>query len=127
MVFKWKRYGGYEVSTKGDERFSAFCAIMPDNRALECHYQCDVKRFDIGGSKWWLGKGKPPNRFISREALYEEYKALWIKWAVLNPELMEELRYHAENCGGILSDCFATSDINQARALSELLNEGYGL
>lgn len=39
---KWMRYGGYEVSTKGDPRFSAFNALLADGRSIEQHYQCDV-------------------------------------------------------------------------------------
>lgn len=39
MQYSWKRYGGYEVSTHGDKRFSAFCALMPDGRSIEMHYQ----------------------------------------------------------------------------------------
>lgn len=48
--FTWARRGGYEVSSKGDKRFSSFCAIMPDGRSLECHYQCDIKGYDVGGT-----------------------------------------------------------------------------
>lgn len=33
---------GYEVSSKGDKRFSALFAKMPDGRSIEMHYQCDV-------------------------------------------------------------------------------------
>ena len=32
MEFTWSRRGGYEVSTKGDKRFSALVAKMPDGR-----------------------------------------------------------------------------------------------
>lgn len=47
-MYTWKRYGGYEVSSHGDKRFSAFNAIMSDGRSIECHYQCDVK-----GVRYW--------------------------------------------------------------------------
>ncbi len=40
--FKWARYGGYEISSQGDKRFSAFNAILSDGRSIEQWYQCDV-------------------------------------------------------------------------------------
>ena len=43
MTYKWARYGGYEVSSKGDKRFSAFNAYLPDGRSIEQVYQCDIK------------------------------------------------------------------------------------
>ena len=61
-MFTWNRYGGYECSSKGDSRFSAFNAIMPDGRTIEQHYQCGVKGYQPGGTNWKLGKGKPPLR-----------------------------------------------------------------
>lgn len=54
-MFTWSRRGGYEVSSKGDKRFSAFNAIMPDGRSIEEIYQCDCKHFDPGGTNWRLG------------------------------------------------------------------------
>ena len=120
VQFTWSRYGGYEVSSKGDARFSAFNARMPDGRSIEQHYQCDVKGYDPGGRNWRLGKGKAPLRRVD---LWAEYLALWRTWAKHNAPLMRELRQAAENKGGVLSDRFATTHVNQARALSELLNE----
>lgn len=37
---RWSRRGGYEVSSKGDRRFSALIALMPDGRTIEQWYQC---------------------------------------------------------------------------------------
>ena len=118
--FQWARFGGYECSSKGDKRFSAFCAIMLDGRSIEEHYQCDVKGYDIGGTNWRLGKGKKPLRNVD---CYIEYKNLWRIWSRDNLELMRELYSKAKASGCILSDRFATSDVNQARALSDILNE----
>ncbi len=123
MKFKWARYGGYEVSSKGDKRFSAFNAIMPDGRSIEVIYQNDIKGICPGGTDWRIGKGKPALRNVSRAVLYEEYKSLWRYWLKTNPRLFEELRNHAIAGGYLLSDRFANSDINQARALSDILNE----
>lgn len=123
-MFKWNKVGpGYEVSTKGDKRFSAFCAIMPDKRSIECHYQCDVKGYDVGGKNWRLGKGKPA--LDSNVDLWKKYLDLWRTWAKLNPNLIEELKILATINNYTLLDRFATTPINQARALACILNETY--
>lgn len=116
-MWTWKRFGGYECSTAGDKRFSAFNARLEDGRSIEEWYQCDVKGYDPGGRNWRLGKGKPP--LVARD-LWPEYLALWERWAKLNPTLIEQLRHTARV--KVLSDRFATTPINQAHALAELLN-----
>lgn len=124
MKITWARQGGYEVSSRGDPRFSALNAAMFDGRTLEAHYQCDIKAYDPGGVDWRLGKGKPPlDLTMTREAIWEAYLDLWRTWALNHPALMEELRGHAIAHGCILSDRFANTSINQARALADLLNE----
>lgn len=115
-MYTWQRYGGYEVSTRGDRRFSAFNAILEDGRSIEEHYQCDVKGYDPGGRNWRLGKGRPP--LNPTTDLWTAYLDLWRRWVSLNPTLFSELRAHP-----ILSDRFATTPVNQAHALSTLLNE----
>lgn len=118
-MFKWSRYGGYECSSRGDARFSAFNARMPDGRTIEQHYQCDVKGYQPGGTNWRLGKGKPPLRQVD---LWGEYLALWRVWAEHNLPLMREL-YTLAKQSGVLSDRFATTHVNQAHALATILNE----
>ena len=118
-MFTWKRYGGYEVSSRGDTRFSAFNAIMPDGRSIEQHYQCDVKGYDPGGRNWRLGKGRPP--LDPDTDSWEEYLNLWREWAKSNLPLMRELYRAAKD--KVLSDRFATTPVNQARALATVLNE----
>ncbi len=121
MTFRWSRFGGYEISTRGDARFSAFNAKLADGRSIEQHYQCDVKGYDPGGKNWRLGKGKPPlNR---SKDLWPEYLALWRQWAKANLPLMRELYVAAKKHNGLLSDRFASTDVNQARALAIILNE----
>lgn len=118
-MFTWSRYGGYEVSTCGDSRFSALNAVLSDGRTIEMHYQCDVKGYDIGGTNWRLGKGKPP---LTDKNLWGEYLMLWREWATLNPSSI----VHLSNLVGsskVLSDRFATTPVNQARALATILNE----
>ena len=124
IVFTFARYGGYEVSSRGDKRFSALFARMPDGRTIEMHYQCDVKGYDPGGRNRRLGKGKPPlNPSIN---LYEAYKALWLVWAENHKPEMRELYVAAKRFNGVLSDRFATGPISQARALADILNEWTG-
>lgn len=117
--YVWKRYGGYEVSTKGDKRFSAFNAIMLDGRSLECHYQCDVKGYSPGGKNWRLGKGKPS--LIEYDSLFDQYLNLWLLWFNNNHDLLLDLHEKAKDIR-ILSDRFATTEVNQAHALSIILN-----
>ena len=119
-MYTWKRFGGYEVSSKGDKRFSAFYAIMPDGRSIEMHYQCDIKGYDVGGRNWRLGKGKPP--LDRSKSMWKEYLNLWKEWAKKNPELIKELRNNVYP-SNILSDRFATTEVNQAAALACILNE----
>ena len=121
-MYTWKRYGGYEVSSHGDKRFSAFNAIMPDGRSIECHYQCDIKGYDIGGRNWRLGKGKPPRQKMSHEEIWNKYLKLWEVWADNNPALIEELKVVLVKYNNVLSDKFASTPVNQARALAEVLN-----
>lgn len=120
MKVQWRRYGGYEVSTRGDKRFSALNARLPDGRSIEEHYQCDVKGYCPGGRNWRLGKGKPPlDRSVDT---WRAYLSLWQQWATHNPALIDELRMRVAASGGVLTDMFATTPINQARALACVLN-----
>ena len=67
------------------------------------------------------GKGKPPlNANID---LWEAYLNLWRIWANNNLPLMRELYKAAKEKNYTLSDCFANTEINQARALAIILNE----
>lgn len=117
----WSRWGGYDCSSKGDSRFSAFNAKMPDGRSIEEHYQCDIKGYDFGGKNWRLGKGKPP--MDNSINLLEAYVALWRVWAQNNIALMRVLYRCASLNNYVLSDRFATTEVNQAHALSIVLNE----
>lgn len=120
---RWSRYGGYECSSKGNATYSALTAMLPDGRTIEQHYQCDVKGYDIGGTNWKLGKGKPP--LDNSIDTWSKYLELWKDWAYINSDLIIELCGHAKQHREKLSDVFATSDINQAHALSIILNEKF--
>ncbi len=118
-MYTWSRTRGYEVSSRGDKRFSAFFARLSDGRSIEEHYQCDIKGYDPGGRNWRLGKGKKPLRDVD---IWQEYLSLWKRWASLNPLLVEELRTLAAARGYMLCDRFANTNVNQARALAAILN-----
>jgi hypothetical protein len=120
---RWPVSGkGYEVSSLGDRRFSAFFARLDDGRTIEQHYQCDVKGYDAGGTNWRLGKGKPPKVKIDPDALYQKYLELWTVWAQLNEPLFLELVELAISHDHCLTDRFAKTSINQAAALADLIN-----
>lgn len=114
---------GYEITTRGDVRFSAMAAKMPDGRTLEMWYQCDIKGYDPGGKDWRKGKGNPSIIPYPPGEQYLAYKTLWRIWAVNNTDLIEYLLNTLVHHGNLLTDRFATTEINQARALSEILNE----
>lgn len=96
---------------------------MPDGRTIEAHYQCDVKGHAPGSSDWRLGKGKPP--LDTSKNMWVEYLKLWNVWADHNPDLLLTLANISEMNDFILSDKFANTDISQARALCEILNERF--
>lgn len=124
----WSGKGGegYECSSKGDRRFSALYARMPDGRTIEEWYQCDIKGYDLGGTDWKKGKGQPPRFAYPGDQLWQFYLNLWRIWAIRNSTLLPELLEHAREKGGMLRDSFTSnspSSINQARALAQILNE----
>lgn len=130
--FRWSRTGGYEVSSRGDKRFSALYAVFKDGETLEVKYQLDVKGYRAHTDDWRLGKGKPP--LNPQSHLDWSYLQLWQDWAKENPELIDELFRLTTDGYMLLSDCFAwnkkklvndmyTSPVNQASALSTILNE----
>lgn len=125
-MFSQSNKNGYEVSTLGDKRFSALVAKMPDGRTIEQWYQCDIKAYDIGGTNWKLGKGKPSKINWTKEQQYEMYLSLWKLWAIHNSNLMHELHNKAKEHNNRLKDSFAKlGSINQARALAQILNEWF--
>lgn len=123
VTYKWARRSenSYEVSSKGDKRFSALYAKLKDGRTIEEAYQLDIKGYRSQGNNWMLGKGKPPISNINKEDQWKQYKELWKQYLKENPNLFEELKEKAS--GKTLTDMFASTDISQARALAEILNE----
>ena len=82
-----------ECSSKGDKRFSAFCAIiMSDDglRSIETLYQA-VKIFEDGstGLDWRQAKGK---KAVNQEELRVLYSHLWDRYIYEHPELLLVLK-----------------------------------
>lgn len=118
---EWSRRspGGYEVSSVGDKRFSAFNAKI-GGKSIEYLYQVRVK----GYNSIKEGKGKPPHPskplMFQDDNLWLAYRNLWEQWSNRNPALIMELAMLAGDSK--LTDCFANTDVNQARALTYVLN-----
>jgi hypothetical protein len=123
---QWARYAqnGYEVSSAGDRRFSAFHARLRDGRTIEEAYQLDAKGYrQLGYSlmeaKYDKGEHAPIK--MTKEQLWEAYLNLWRQWAEENPDLISVLKI--KSSGKVLTDQFAASPVNQARALAAILSE----
>lgn len=123
VAYRWARTApnSYEVSTKGDGRFSALNARLSDGRTIEEAYQLDIKGYRSQGNDWRLGKGKAPLISMTSSETWEAYKGLWRTFLTENPRLVEDLKNKAK--GKVLTDVYANTSVSQARALAELLNE----
>ena len=122
----WSRYSnnGYEISSVGDRKYSARYAKLKDGRTIEDAYQLDVKGYRKLGYDWLQAKrdhGKNAPNFLTKEQLWSSYLALWKQWAKENPILIQELYQKTKN--KVLTDKFASSQVNQARALAVILTE----
>lgn len=128
---------GFEVSSKGDsfgKQFSAFNAkfkagtkidgVAVGGKSIEWVYQNVIKKSAKGAPPASNSKLYNPNLKTKEEredfSYYEGYLPLWQEWAKQNPERIEELREKAK--GKTLTDQFANTRVNQARALSDILN-----
>ena len=104
----------YEVSSKGDKRFSALFAKFKDGKTVEQKW---AEKKGYGSIE--EAKNKPAK---SKDFNYEkEYFDIWRSWAKENPRLVEELRVASK--GKKLSDQFAKTGNNQAAALTQVLKE----
>lgn len=131
--FEWARYSknNYEVSSDGDKRFSAFYAQLNDGRYIEDIYQLDIKGNGKAVAKPITDRNNPKKsnivktgafaRKVSREQSWQEYKNLWRQYLDENPQLEADLIEKAS--GKTLTDKYASTEVSQARALAELLNE----
>lgn len=114
--YNWAKVSNnnYEVSSLGDTRFSALFATLKDGRTIEQAWA------EAKGYRSTAEAKNKPAKFPDFK-YWETYKGLWEQWAAENPALMNELATKAK--GKILTDSFANTENNQARALSEILNE----
>lgn len=101
------RYGSppyLEFSTKGDKRFSAFCARIKarGGRSIEDLYQ-STKVFADGstGLSWREAKGR---NAVNRDEVAALYAQLWDEYIAENPPLLGVLK---AACG--VSDIFGQS------------------
>ena len=107
----WARVArnGYEVSSRGDKRFSAFYARLSNGATIEQAYQ----------RAKGTGKGKPSK--LANFDYWGTYLGLWKQWAKENPGLIKDLARLSH--GKVLTDRFANTQNNQARALATILTE----
>jgi len=77
-----------ECSTKGDRRFSAFCAVV-NGRSIESQYQA-AKVFENGKTNlhWKQAKGR---RAVNQAEVAALYSRLWGQYIAEHPELLAEL------------------------------------
>jgi hypothetical protein len=104
-----------ECSTRGDRRFSAFCAIVR-GVSIEDRYQA-AKVFADGttGLNWRQAKGK---KAINREETHKLYVSLWKEYIGNHPELLVVLKQASG-----LSDMFGQpGSICQATVLWDIRN-----
>ena len=126
LVYKWARRVKrgepyYEVSTKGDKRFSPLLARLSNGFTIEEVYQLDIKGYNKISNDWRSGQGKPPLVKITKEESYKQYTNLWKTFFKENPKKFKEIQELAKET--TITDMFATSDINQAHAICDILNE----
>lgn len=122
-MFNWSRKEGYEISSLGDRKFSAFYATLSNGRTIEHIYQCDIK----GYKSIKEGKGKQARTNMTHDQLWQAYLGLWKQWASENEDDLYELAILASDNGYMLRDTYANTPINQARALSVILNKTFGV
>lgn len=119
----------YEVSRRGDERFSALVATLDDGRTIETHYQVDYK----GYPDWQTGKAARTGPIEgglgagdTKAQSVEAYTNLWRTWADQNPELLRELHELTVQRGRTLNDLYSGSSlVNQADALTTIMKERF--
>lgn len=111
----------YELSSKGDTRFSPLIAKLADGRTLEEVYQLDIKGYRSRTDNWRDGKGKPPLNGLTIDQLYIRFRSLLYSFLKDNPELLKDfitISVQYEN----FTDMFAHTKVNQARAYCDIAN-----
>jgi len=112
------RLGGrpyLECSSRGDRRFSAFCAMV-DGRSIEARYQA-FKIFADGrtGLSWKEAKGR---QAVNATEAARHYEQLWCMYIFEHPELLSILK-----AASGLSDIFGQAGhVCQAEVLWRIRN-----
>lgn len=108
-AYSWSREGGYELSTSELKCFKDEHAFLPNNKSIKTLYDFFVNKLS--------------ERCDDPVTRYKAYLELWRRWSKANPYEMSYLRVCALSQNSLLTDSSAKTDINPARALSEILNE----
>ena len=125
--YKWARVVKrgepyYECSSKGNKEFSALYAFI-DKKSIEEIYQLDIKGYRGKVEHWKEAKRKPPLNNKNEKMLYLEYLRLWQSYLKEKPNLYFKLLKEAKD--KTITDMFGVTNINQARALCDLCNNGF--
>lgn len=112
----------YELSSKGDKRYSPLFAKLPDGRTIEEAYQLDIKGYRHLYDDWKLVKGKQPLSGLTEEQLYDQFKLLLKEFLTSNGELFHDLINISKKYENF-TDMFASGYVSQARAYCEIINE----
>lgn len=139
----------YEVSSAGDSAYSAYSAKFDLGTVLPREMSVNRTDMPIGGTSIekvyqdyvkGSGKGLPPapesilsvgDGFSKGQkedfSYYKGYLPLWQEWAVQNPfriDYLRNLRGDAAAHGQkfVLTDRYASTNVNQARALCDIVN-----
>ena len=123
-IYVGKRYAnGYEVSSKGDTRFSALRAKLFDGRTVEEVYQLDVKGYRADFNNWRWAKGKPSKIEYTLREQQNLYTTIWWKYMQEQKDATRDLILRMQEQETIvLTDMFANGNISQAYSISEILN-----
>lgn len=105
----------YEVSSSGDYRFSDLEATLSDGKTIKEAFEPFLARYKS------TDKSVKP---LTYKQLYLTYKNLWRQWADEHPDEIASLAVEAK--GKTLTNKYAKTNINNARVLSEILEERFG-
>jgi hypothetical protein len=105
-----------ECSSRGDKRFSAFCAVV-DGATIEAQYQA-AKVFEDGSTNLPIRRAKG-RRAVNPEECAALYRCLWDQYIADHPELLIVLR-----AASGLSDIFGQpGHVCQATELWRIRNQ----
>ena len=101
-MYKFSRYGGYDVSMAGDARFSPFRTVV-HGKSIHNHL-LDAEQLDY------------KEKFKLFEMLFED-------WADEHPELIEELMERCKETNYTISAQFDATNFSQGYVLCNIMNK----